>query len=151
MNSRMPAVWNLRPVPEEVEVPAQVEFGRLDGHQAAAPEGLAQRQARNAADAETELDGTLDRFGMLQFQPDRQGRMLMAQRLVEGLARPRSGFANDPCLFGQFRQRRLPCLASGCAGAQNTTSSSATQGSTTRSGCRHDAFDQPRSSSWRAS
>jgi hypothetical protein len=80
-------------------MPAQVEFGRLDGHQAATSEGLAQRQARDAGNAETELDGALDGFGMFEFEPDPSSRVLMAQRLIEGLARPRPGFANDPCLL----------------------------------------------------
>jgi hypothetical protein len=42
MNSRMTCGLELAAMPEKVKVPAQVEFGCLDGHQAAAPEGLAQ-------------------------------------------------------------------------------------------------------------
>jgi hypothetical protein len=56
-------------MPDEVKCRAD-RVRSFDGHQAAAPEGFAQRQARDAADAETELDGALDRFGMLEFQPD---------------------------------------------------------------------------------
>ena len=55
-------------VPEKLEMPQQIELRGFNGHQTAAPESLAQRQSRDAAEAEAELDSPLDRFGMLELQ-----------------------------------------------------------------------------------
>ena len=65
-------------VPEKLEMPQQIEFGGFNGYQTAAPESLAQRQSRDAAEAEAEFHRPLDRFGMFEFQSYLEVEIMMA-------------------------------------------------------------------------
>jgi hypothetical protein len=76
---------------------------------------------------------------------------MMAQRLIERLARSRAGFAHDPRLFGQFGQRRLPLPGQRMPGRAEDHQFVLHPGFDDQSGCRQLPSIKPRSSSWRAS
>ncbi|MCY1529165.1 hypothetical protein D9M68_642980 [compost metagenome] len=94
-------------MPDEVELPAQVDSRCLHRHQAAAAEGVAQGQARDAADAEARLHRALDRLGVFQLQANVQRGRVVAHGLVEGQPCTRAAFAEDPGLPAQFLQAGL--------------------------------------------
>ena len=83
-------------------LPAQIQFGRFHRHQAAAAKGIAQGQARDAANAQARLDRPFDRLGVFQLQADVQRLRMMAHGLVEGQAGAGALFAQNPCLAGQL-------------------------------------------------
>ncbi|EXI71062.1 MAG: hypothetical protein AW07_03808 [Candidatus Accumulibacter sp. SK-11] len=95
---------------------SQIEFRGGNRHQAAAPERFEQREARNAADAETVFDGPLDRFGVLEFEPDLQVRAMIVQRPVKRLAGTGTGLADDPRLLHQLGDRRTALLCQRVSG-----------------------------------
>ena len=86
----------LAPVQHEIEASPQIAVGDVQGHQAAAPKGILQGDARQTADAETGLHRPLDRFGVLQLQQNLELRQQSAEGAVKGLARAGAGLAEDP-------------------------------------------------------
>jgi hypothetical protein len=94
-------------VPDKIEGSPEIQRWRFDLDQTATPECVAQCQARNAAEPQPALHGPLDGLGMLQFQPDLKRRMMVTERLIEGLARTRACLAEDPWLLEQAGD---PCL-----------------------------------------
>ncbi|MNN73664.1 hypothetical protein D3C81_1897980 [compost metagenome] len=89
-------------MPDEVELPGQVQLRGFHRHQAAASEGVAQGQAGNAANAQARLDRTFDRFGVFQLQADVQRAAMMTHGLIEGQASPGTLLAKNPRLMAKL-------------------------------------------------
>ena len=77
-------------------MPAQIAMRHIERHQTAALEGIAQRDARQAANAEPRFHRAFDGLGVLKFQQDVEARQQPVQGAVEGLAGARARLAQDP-------------------------------------------------------
>lgn len=88
----------LAAMPDEAEAAAQVQPRRQHLGKAAAAEGIAQREARNAAQPQPALHRTLDCLGVLQFKPDIEPGEVAMKGALEGRPGTRTRLAKNPRL-----------------------------------------------------
>ena len=80
-------------VNDEVKITTKIATRCAQRNEAAAPECFLQRDSRNTADPQPGLNGSLDRFSVLQLEHDIEIRQYSVHRTVERLAGSRPCFA----------------------------------------------------------
>src|SRR6185312_14781682 len=83
-------------VQEEEELTVEVPVGDATGLERAALEGVLERDAGDAAEAEARLDRPLDRLGLAQRERHLQPRQQAVHRPIERLPRSGPALAQDP-------------------------------------------------------